>query len=64
MRYCPLFKQKIKELKEKTKPLENLLLKYKETGDEEIAEKLEIKLKEIEKEIEEFKEKEFIPKNI
>jgi len=55
-RYYQIFKQKIKELKEKTKPVEGLLLKYKETGDENIAKELEIKLKEIEEFIEEFKE--------
>jgi Leucine-rich repeat (LRR) protein len=55
-KYCPIFKQKIEELKEKTKPLEDLLLKYRETRDENIAKELEIKLKEIEEFIEEFKE--------
>jgi Leucine-rich repeat (LRR) protein len=55
---CPIFKQKIKELKEKAELLDDLLLKYKETGDENIAKELETSLKEIEK----FEEKEFTPK--
>jgi hypothetical protein len=58
MRYCPIFKQKIKELKEKAEALDDLLLKYKETGDENIAEKLEIELEKILNEVEEIK-KEF-----
>jgi uncharacterized protein YfkK (UPF0435 family) len=40
MPYCQTFKQKIEEIKEKAKILENLLLEYKETEDEEIAEEL------------------------
>jgi hypothetical protein len=54
MRYCSIFKQKIKELKEKAEALEGLLLEYKETGDEKIAKELEIKLKEVEGFKEEF----------
>ena len=53
--YCQTFKQKIKELKGKAQSIAGLLLKYKETGDEKIAQQLERELKRILKEIEEFK---------
>jgi uncharacterized protein YfkK (UPF0435 family) len=36
MSHCQTFKQKIEEIKEKAKILENLLLEYKETGNKEI----------------------------
>jgi len=58
--------KKIKELESKAGPLEALLLEYRNTGDEKIAKQFEDELektkKEIEAEIEEFKNKEFMPK--
>ncbi len=58
-KYCQTFKQKIEKLKGKAQNIEDLLLKYKETGNEEIVQELdrilqEI-LQEILKEIEKFK---------
>jgi len=53
--YCQTFKQKIEELKEKAQSLEGLLLKYRETGDEKIREKIGEELDVILQEIEEFK---------
>ena len=58
MSHCQTFKQKIEEIKEKAKILENLLIEYKETGNEEIAKQFERELERILQEIEEFK-KEF-----
>ena len=57
MSYCQTFKQKIEEIKEKAKILENLLLEYKNTGNEEIAEEIEIILQKIEKFKEKFKDR-------
>ncbi|MEM5815328.1 MAG: hypothetical protein QXD89_02480, partial [Candidatus Aenigmatarchaeota archaeon] len=53
MPFCQTFKQEIEELKGKAQNINALLLKYKETGDENIAQELDAILKEIE----EFKEK-------
>jgi uncharacterized protein YfkK (UPF0435 family) len=57
MTYCQIFKQKIEEIKEKAKILENLLIEYKETGNEETAEELDRILQEIEEFKKEFKNK-------
>ena len=62
MPHCQTFKQRIEELKGKAQNIEALLSEYKKTAKEEIAEELERILKEIEAEIEEFKNKEFMPK--
>jgi Leucine-rich repeat (LRR) protein len=48
MPHCETFKQKIEELKGKAQNIGDLLLKYKETGNEEIAQELDRILKEIE----------------
>jgi hypothetical protein len=56
MPHCENFKQKIKEIQSKADPLEALLSEYKNTGDEEIAEKFEENLIEIEGFIKEFKQ--------
>ena len=56
MSYCQTFKQKIEEIKKKAKILENLLIEYKETGNEEIAKQFEREFERILQEIEEFKE--------
>jgi predicted nuclease with TOPRIM domain len=48
MPHCQTFKQKIEELKGKAQNIGDLLLKYKETGNEEIAQELDRILKEIE----------------
>jgi hypothetical protein len=45
MLHCRTFKQKIEEIKEKAKILENLLLEYKETGNEETAQEIDKILK-------------------
>jgi len=55
MPYCKTFRQKIGKLKGKAQNIKDLLLKYKETGNEEIAQELDRILKEILKEIEDFK---------
>jgi len=47
MPHCQTFKQKIEELKGKAQNIGDLLLKYKETGNEEIAQELDRILKEI-----------------
>jgi hypothetical protein len=57
MLHCQTFKQKIEELKEKAQNIEALLLEYRNTGKEEIAQQFERELDAILKEIEEFKEK-------
>ena len=54
--YCQNFKQKIKELEGKAQNIEALLSEYKKTAKEEIAEKFEENLIEIEGFIEEFKQ--------
>jgi hypothetical protein len=55
--YCQTLKQKIEEIKEKAKILENLLTEYKETGNEEIIGEIDKILKEIEEFKKEFKNK-------
>jgi hypothetical protein len=57
MSYCQTFKQKIEEIKEKAKILENLLIEYKETGNEEISQEIDKILQEIEKFKEDFKDR-------
>ena len=57
MPHCQTFKQKIERLKEKAQSIESLLSKYRETGDEKIAEELDRILKEVEEFKEEFKNK-------
>jgi Leucine-rich repeat (LRR) protein len=54
-RYCQTFKQKIEELKGKAQNIEPLLLEYRNTGNEGIAQELDRILKGILKEIEDFK---------
>jgi len=54
--YCQTFKQKIKEIEIKAQNIEALLSEYKKTAKEEIAEKFEENLIEIEGFIEEFKQ--------
>jgi Leucine-rich repeat (LRR) protein len=54
---CQTFKQKIEEIKEKAKILENLLIEYKNTGNEEIAEEIDRILQEIEEFKKEYEEK-------
>jgi len=54
--YCQTFQQRIKELKGKAQNIEALLSEYKNTTDEQIAEKIEENLREIEGFIEEFKQ--------
>jgi Leucine-rich repeat (LRR) protein len=56
MRYCQIFKKRIEELKTKAESLEGLLLEYRKTGKEEIAEEIEKELEKNLKEIEKFKE--------
>ena len=56
MPYCKTFKQRIKELEIKTQNIEALLSGYKETGNEEIAQRFERELDNILQEIEEFKQ--------
>ena len=53
--YCQTFKQKIEELKGKAQSLEGLLLEYRETGNEKIAQQLVEEIDKILQEIEEFK---------
>jgi Leucine-rich repeat (LRR) protein len=57
MSHCQTFKQKIEEIKEKAKILENLLIEYKNTGNEEIAEEIDRILQEIEEFKKEYEEK-------
>jgi hypothetical protein len=54
--YCQTFKQKIEELKGKAQSIEGLLLEYRNTGKEEIAQQLERELEGVLQEIEKFKE--------
>ena len=56
MPHCQNFKQKIEEIQSKADPLETLLLEYRNTGDEQIAQRFERELERILKEIEEFKQ--------
>jgi uncharacterized protein YukE len=56
MLHCQIFKQKIEEIKEKAKILENLLIEYKSTGNGEIAKQFEREFKRTLQEIERFKE--------
>jgi Leucine-rich repeat (LRR) protein len=53
--YCQTFKQKIEELKGKAQSIEGLLLEYRNTGNEKIAEELVEEIDKILQEIEEFK---------
>jgi hypothetical protein len=55
MPHCQTFKQKIKELKIKAQNIHALLLEYKKTGNEQIAEEIDSLLKEIEEFKQEFK---------
>ena len=57
MPYCQTFKQKIEEIKEKAKILENLLLEYKNTGNKEIIGEIDKILQEIEEFKKEFRNK-------
>ena len=57
MSYCQTFKQKIEEIKEKAKILENLLLEYKNTGNKEIIGEIDKILQEIEEFKKEFRNK-------
>jgi hypothetical protein len=56
MSHCQTFKQKIEKLKGKAQSIEGLLLEYRNTGKEEIAQQLERELEGVLQEIEKFKE--------
>jgi len=62
MPFCQLFRQKIGEFRKKLPELRELLLKYRDTGDEKYLKEIEEKRNILYQEIEEFREKEYIPK--